>query len=171
MRKVMFKCFRGIRRRALLRDATGFTLTDVVIGIVVLTFVLASVPAAMITVHNMQARQDERSHAEYLTRSQLEYMKSQSYIWGNVTGDCVYKGYPPCYDKIEFAENYYLDVVAIPIDDTSYQPLPVLSGPNGPYVNDEGIQEIIISVYSTRNPGNLAPVLVTNNYKVALGEQ
>lgn len=172
----MMRKLRRIRRWALLRNARGVTLTEVVIAIAVLAFVVASIPAAMIVVHNMQARQDERRVAEYLTRSQLEYIKSQCYIWGNVTGDCEYQrmncqGYPICYDKVQFTENYYLDVVAVPIDKETYEPLPVLSGPSGPYVEDQGIQEITISVYTSRNPGSLTPVLVTTNYKVALGAE
>jgi prepilin-type N-terminal cleavage/methylation domain-containing protein len=172
----MLKRFRVVRRRALFRGRLGFTLTEIVIAIAVLAFVVASIPAAMIVVHNMQARQDERRVAEYLTRSQLEYIKSQCYIWGNVTGDCEYQrmncqGYPICYDKVQFTENYYLDVVAIPIDKTTYQPLPVLSSPSGPYVEDQGIQQIVVSVYTTRNPGETTPVLVTTNYKVALGAE
>ena len=172
----MLKRFRWFLGRGLLRSKKGFTLTEVVIAIAVLGFVVASIPAAMIVVSKMQARQDERRVAEYLTRSELEYIKSQCYIWGNVTGDCEYQrincmGYPICYDKVLFTENYYVDVVAIPIDKTTYQPLPVLSGPSGPYVEDQGIQEIIISVYSSRNPGETVPVLVTRNYKVALGEE
>jgi len=166
----MLKRFRWFRGRGLLRNKRGFTLTEVVIAIAVLGFVVASIPTALIVVSKMQARQDERRVAEYLTRSQLEYVKSQPYIWRNVTGDCVYKGYPPCYDKVQFAENYYIDVLAIPIYRDTYEPLPILSGPSGPYVEDEGIQEIFISVYGARNPGDMSPVLVTTNYKVALGE-
>jgi hypothetical protein len=166
------RMFKAIRKVATGRSR-GATLTEVVISIVVLAFVVASVPTAMIVVHNMQAQQDERRVAEYLTRNQLEYIKSQCYHWGNVTGDCDYQrmncqGYPVCYDKISFTENYYLEVVAVPIDKDTLQALPVLSGPTGPYVEDQGIQEITIYVMKS---GQEIPVLVTTNYKVALGEE
>jgi len=166
--------FTWIRKLASGRSR-GATLIEVVIAIVVLGFVVASIPTAMIVVHKMQAQQDERRVAEYLTRSELEYIKNQPYIWGNVTG---YKGYPPLYDLVHFTENYFLKVVAIPIDKATYQPLDIKSRScdhdpeeSCPYVEDQGIQEITISVYTSRNPGEMAPVLVTTNYKVALGEE
>ncbi len=163
------RIFKAMRKVAAGRSR-GATLTEIVIAIVVLSFVVASIPTAMIVVHNMQAQQDERRVAEFLTRNQLEYIKSQCYIWGNVTGDCEYQrmncqGYPICYDTVEFTENYHLEVIAIPIDPITYEPLPEQSGP---YVNDQGIQEITIRVMK---PGQTTPVLVTTNYKVALGEE
>lgn len=170
----MFKLshkFSWIRKVARGRSR-GFTLTEVVIAIVVLALVVASIPATMIVVHKMQARQDERRFAEYLTRSQLEYIKSQPYNWGNVTGECprgcceIY--FPICYEKAPFTENYYLDFVAIPVNSITHEPLFDVESYSGGPVEDQGIQEITVYVYSS---SKTEPVLVTTNYKVALGEE
>jgi hypothetical protein len=135
-----------------------------------MAIVVGGVLTAMTVVFKMQAHQDRQRTAEFLTRSEFEYIKSQPYIWGNVSGDCINKGYPPCYDKVQNTQNYSLDVVAIPIDNSTYKDLEILTGPDGPYVNDQGIQKIVISVYSGLKAENSAPVLETTDYKVARWE-
>jgi hypothetical protein len=134
----------------------------VVIAILVLGLVVGSVLTAMVVVYNMQTHQDRQRIAEYLTQNEFEYIKTQPYIWGNVTGNATQKGYPPHYEPVPFTQDYSLDIVAIPIDKTDYTDLPVLPGPR---VDDQGIQKIIISVYAGSRSS--APVLVTTNYKVA----
>ena len=165
MLKLRVKSFRKAHcRRALLRSSGGFTLVEVVIAILLLALVVGGVLTTMVVVFNMRTHQDQHRIAEYLTRNEFEYIKAQPYIWGNVTSSPTQKGYPPDYDQVPSTENYYLDIVAIPIGNVTYQPLPVLPGP---IVEDEGIQKIIISVYSGLKTENSAPVLVTTNYKVA----
>ena len=166
MLKQRVKYFRkALCGRVLLRSSVGFTLVEVVIAIALLGLVVGGVLTTMTVVFNMQARNDQQRTAEFLTRSEFEYIKSQPYIWGNVSGDCINKGYPPCYDKVQNTQNYSLDVVAIPIDNSTYQEL--VPNPTCDCVNDQGIQKIIISVYSGLKTENSAPVLVTTNYKVA----
>jgi type II secretory pathway pseudopilin PulG len=163
----MLKHRGGICRRVLLRSSVGFTLVEVVIAILLLALVVGGVLTTMVVVFNMQTRQDQQRIAEYLTRNEFEYIKAQPYIWGDVTSSPTQKGYPPYYDPVPSTENYYLDIVAIPIyasGEKYGEPLPVLFGPR---VEDQGIQEIIISVYSGLKTENSAPVLVTTNYKVA----
>ena len=150
--------------RVLLRSGVGFTLVEVAIAIALLGLVVGGVLTTMTVVFNMQTHQDQQRIGEYLTRNAFEYIKTQPYIWGNVTSSPTQKGYPPYYDPVPSTENYYLDTVAIPIDKVTYEPLPVLPGPR---VEDQGIQKIIVSVYSGLKAENLAPVLVTTNYKVA----
>jgi prepilin-type N-terminal cleavage/methylation domain-containing protein len=160
----MLKHRGGICRRVLLRSSVGFTLVEVVVAIALLALVVGGVLTTMVVVFNMQTHQDQQRIGEYLTRNAFEYIKTQPYIWGNVTSSPTQKGYPPYYDPVPSTESYYLDIVAIPIDKDSYLPLDVLPGPR---VDDQGIQEIIISVYSGLKAENSAPVLVTTNYKVA----
>jgi len=159
----MLKHRGGICRRVLLRSSVGFTLVEVVIAMLVLGLAVGGVLTTMVVVFNMQTHQDQQRVAEYLTRNAFEYIKTQPYIWGNVTSSPTQKGYPPYYEPVPSTENYYLDTVAIPIDKVTYEPLPVLFGPR---VDDQGIQKIIISVYSGLKTENSAPFLVTTNYKV-----
>jgi len=156
--------WKALFRRALLRSSVGFTLVEVVIAIALLGLVVGGVLTTMVVVFNMQTHQDQQRIGEYLTRNAFEYIKAQPYIWGNVTSSPTQKGYPPLYDQVPSTENYHLYIVAIPIYKDSYEPLPVLFGPR---VDDQGIQKIIISVYSGLKTENSAPVLVTTNYKVA----
>jgi len=168
----MLKHRGGICRRVLLRSSVGFTLVEVVIAIALLGLVVGGVLTTMTVVFNMQARNDQQRTAEFLTRSEFEYIKSQPYIWGNVSGDCINKGYPPCYDKVQNTQNYSLDVVAIPINGNSTDSIPDYTEqprlpPDYQHVDDQGIQKIIISVYSGLKKTGSAPVLVTTDYKVA----
>jgi Tfp pilus assembly protein PilV len=157
----MMKRCKQVLCRNLCSASGGVTLVEVTIAIIVLALVVGAVLSAMVVVFNMQTHQDQQRIAEYLTRNQFEYIKTQPYIWGNVTGGSTWKGYPPHYDTVPFTQSYFLDVVAIPVDKDNYTALPVLPGP---LVEDQGIQKIIISVYSDRK--SLVPVLVTTNYKV-----
>ena len=165
---------KALCRRVLLRSSVGFTLVEVVIAIALLGLVVGGVLTTMTVVFNMQARNDQQRTAEFLTRSEFEIIKSLPYISGNVTGNATQLGYPPDYAGLALklgigritTQNYSLDVVAIPIDNSTYQPLD-LACPTCDYVNDQGIQEIIISVYSGLKKTGSAPVLVTTDYKVA----
>ena len=168
MLKLRVKSFwKALCRRVLFRSSGGFTLVEVVIAILLLALVVGGVLTTMVVVFNMQTHQDQQRIAEYLTRNEFEYIKAQPYIWGNVTSSPTQKGYPPLYDQVPSTENYYLAIVAIPIytsGENYGEPLPVLPGPR---VEDQGIQEIIISVYSGLKAENSTPILVTTNYKVA----
>ena len=160
----MLKRFRWFRGRAFFKAERGATLTEVVIAIVVIGFVVASVPAAMMAIHNAQFRQDELRIAESLTRNQFEYIKSQDYIWGNTTHT-----YPPVYDEVNPPlGSYFMDVMAYPIDPVTYARLdPAGKG----YVDDGGLQEIVITVYGFRTratqSGEYLPVIETKNYRAA----
>jgi type II secretory pathway pseudopilin PulG len=183
----MLKHRGGLCRRVLLGKSVGFSLVEMVIAIALLAITVGGVLMAMTVVFKQEARQDQERTAEYLTRSEFEYIKSQPYSWGNDTGNGTRSGYPPQYLTLQNTQNYGLDVAAIPIGNSSnpnrdccgspcyqplpYQPLCILQDPSGNlYVNDEGIQEITISVYSYKKTSGSAPVLVTTDYKVARWE-
>ena len=161
--------YRKVSRRIPHGASRGFTLVEIAIAIVVIGFVVGSVLATMTVVFNMQTRQDKQRIAEYLTRNEFEIIKTLPYIWGNVTGNTSQLGYPPDYLALSLkmgiapvtTQDYWLDVAAIPVDKDDYTELPVLPGP---LVEDEGIQKIIIHVYSGLQ--STKPLLVTTNYKV-----
>jgi prepilin-type N-terminal cleavage/methylation domain-containing protein len=161
----MLKHWGGLCRRVFLGKSVGFTLVEILVAVVLMAIVVSGVLMAMTVVFKQEARQDQQRTAEYLTRSEFEYIKTQPYIWGNVTGNATQPGYPPHYLTVPNTLNYTLDVVAIPIDNSTYMDLPTLP-PDYQHVADQGIQKIIISVYSGSKTSGTAPVLVTNNYKV-----
>jgi len=180
MLKLIVKSFwKALCRRVLLRSSVGFTLVEVVVAILLLAIVVGGVLMAMTVVFNMQAHQDQQRIAEYLAENEFEYINTQPYIWGNLTGST--SQYPPQYAKVRSTQTstkdyYSLIVTAVPIGNSSnptpYQPLPIQeytyfdaqgNKHQVPYVNDEGIQEITIYVYAGSQSST---VLVTTNYKV-----
>jgi len=151
----------------------GFTLVEIAIAIVVIGFLAGSVLASMTVVFNMQTRQDQKRIAEYLTRNEFEIIKTLPYSWGNETGNArpdyyalsLTMGIPPV-----TTQDYWLDVVAIPINGNSTDSIPDYSeqpllAPDYQHVDDQGIQKVTIYVYSGLESSK--PLLVTTNYKVA----
>jgi len=161
----MLKRFRWFLGRGLLRNKRGFTLIEVVIAILVLGIVVASVPLAMIAIGNAQTKANEHRVAENLTRSQFEYVKSQDYLWGNVT-------YPQ-YQIIPINLAFGLTVEAQPINAETGDPYVRYLDPVDGVVKsqDDGIQEITVKIYSFElRPGQsleASPLLESKNYKVA----
>jgi hypothetical protein len=151
--------------KALCRDTRGLTFVEIVVALVVVGFLVGSVPPAMIAIMNAQTRQEEKRIAEILTRNEFEYIKSQPYMWGNTTAPS-----PPYYHVVPAPiESFIIEVDAMPIDPKTYEPLLPPLGPSDPV--DLGIQEITITVYGyhlqSEDPEDLKPVLTTRNYKVA----
>ena len=132
----------------LYRSSSGVALTEVVIAIVVLAFILASVPAVLVFVVNSQYTWNEQRVAESLSRNQVEYIKVAQYIQGNATHPL------PQYAEVPTPNpSYDVDVVAQPIDASTKNALP-----EG---QDEGMQEINIKIYHADKL-----VLQTTNYKI-----
>ena len=157
----MLKRCKQVSRRVFCGTSRGATLVEVTIAIVVLAFLVGAVLGTMVVVFNMQTHQDQQRIAEYLTRNQFEYTKTQIYSPGNITGN----GRPE-YALVPFTQtltqSYFLDVTAIPIYPGNYTEVPLIEGPTA--IVDEGMQKIVISVYSDIRSST--PVLVTTNYKV-----
>lgn len=141
----------------------GVALVEVVIAVLVLAILVGSVPAAMIAVSNAHFRANQIRVAENLTRNQFEYVKSQDYIWGNMT-------YPVQYSMVDVdAAGFGFTIDAWPIypgngteveKDLGEQPVV--------YENDYGIQLITVTVYSFgQRPEQQKTLLVSTNYKVA----
>jgi len=146
----------------------GATLVEVVIAIVVLAFLVGSVPAAMLAVSNAHFRANQIRIAENLTRSEFEYIKSQDYNLGNVT-------YPLVsldgYDVIPVdVGGFWCDVEAWPIDpETGKEIEKDLGKEPVVYKNDYGIQLITVTVYYglAQRPDESKNLLVSTDYKVA----
>jgi len=147
----------------------GATLVEVTIAIIVLAFLVGSVPAAMLAVSNAHFRANEIRIAENLTRNEFEYIKSQDYKLGNVTYPLVGED---GYQLILPDSGFGLHVEACPIYPGNGTE--VHKGLNGNgivvYDNDYGIQLITVEVYGFGQrygePGS-KPLLVSTNYKVA----
>lgn len=164
----VFRCsqtFKAIRKFATGRSR-GATLVEVVAAIIVLGLLVASVPSSLIAITNYQNRQNEKRIAENLARNQIEYIKAQDYIWGNVT-------WPVRYDIIRPEINFAFEVEAIPLD-TNYEPyvpyIPYIdTGTGNVTIDDDGMQEITIIIWgfsgSPVSPASARPVLEVVTYK------
>ena len=152
----MLKRFRWFLGRGLLRNKRGFTLIEVVIAIAVLGIVVASVPAAVMAIHNAQFKQNELRISERMARAQFEYIKSQEYIPGNTTAPGL-----PKYLEIPSPEvgSYFIKVTAYPIDPETYERL--ITNPE----DDQGLQEIEVIVFGIHGE-SAAPLYETSDYKV-----
>ena len=164
----MWKRGKRICCNSLHRSSRGATLVEVTIALIVLAFLVGSVPAAMLAVSNAHFRANEIRMAENLTRNEFEYIKSQDYKLGNVTYPLVGKD---GYQLILPDSGFGLHVDAWPIYPSTgneieidYGQLPVV------YKHDYGIQLITVEVYGFGQrygePGAKA-LLVSTNYKVA----
>jgi len=139
----MLKRSGQVCRKAFFRRSSGATLIEVVIAVVILALITASVPPVLLLITKSQFSWSEQRIAENLTRNQIEYIKVTPYIPGE-----------PQYEVVPVPNgSYEVDVIAQPIDPVNREPLP----PG----EDEGIQEITVSIYHVDRL-----VLETRNYKV-----
>ncbi len=148
----MLKCIGRICPKNLFRGTKGVALVEVVIAVVVLGLITASVPPVMVLITNAEFRRNEQKVGESLTRNQIEYIKSASYIAGNDTNP------EPEYALVPVPnETYDIEVMAVPItiDPVTREHTELPEG------EDEGIQEITVRVYHVDKL-----VVETRNYKV-----
>ena len=75
----MLKICGRICRKVLSRNSIGATMIEVLMAVVVLGLVVAAVPPVMVLVSNAQVRQNELRIGQNFTRSQFEFIKSQTY--------------------------------------------------------------------------------------------
>ena len=140
-----------MRLKKLNRNQKGFTLIEVLIAIAILGMIAVPFLTALSTSSRALIIADERTTAESLVRSEIEYVKSQDYCnasWSynvNSTGSTV-PGQPDwlvgSHALPDNCKDYSLTVNASPIDD--------------------GIQKITVTV--ERDNDKL--VLTTSTYKV-----
>jgi type II secretory pathway pseudopilin PulG len=163
-----------LRARKLTKHQLGASLIEVVIAIVVLGLVVASVPVAIMAVHNFQARQRELRIAENLARSEFEYIKSQPYIpaiLGNSTEfePNPYFQFPSPYldqtvmqaEEYRLGGTYFVNNYVYFVNPTTNEKF--LATPQS-IGNESGIQEIVIRVWGVRGT-DYEPLYETSDYK------
>lgn len=151
----MWKHLKQIGCKAPGRNGRGATLIEVVIAIVVLGFLVASIPPAMVAVANSQFRQYELNIARDLTRSQFEYIKAQPYNPASETSSDLYDNLPQ--DIMPSGYGIYVSYDFINPDTRAHQ-----SSPN------MGITEVTIWIYGWRYDPNQSVyfILKSTDYKV-----
>ncbi|MFC2013074.1 hypothetical protein ACFLUE_02165 [Chloroflexota bacterium] len=122
----------------------GAALLETVIALGILGLVAVVLLSSLATVAKATYITDVRSTAESLIRSELEYIKAQSYIH-YVPGHEAYLLLTP-------PGNYTVEIAVVPID-------PVTKLPLG-YEQDQGLQKFIVTVNH-----KAAPVLIVEDYK------
>ena len=133
-----FNSFRGTDK--------GLTLIEVLIALAILSIIAVTFLSGLATASEASFIADERSTAQSLAQSQIEYVKSQSYI--NYADP-----EPGDYGLVAAPANYSIEIMAVPIDPNTGQPLP--SG------QDNGVQKITVTI---RHQGQ--EVVTLEGYKV-----
>ena len=129
-------------RKALRGNSKGFSLVEVLIGLALLGLVAVTLLGGLSTAFKADIIADERSTAQSLAQSQMEYVKSQNYSSAPAGGDATYL-------KIDLSENPYYFTESInragdTVDDIKGVPWDTENGQ--PSYNDTGIQKITIIV-------------------------
>lgn len=157
------KSQRRIPRRIFQGDSKGTSLIEVVIALAILGVVAAAFLGGLGTSYKSVTIASERTNAESLARSELEYIRNISYDSFYDSDDppslmfpYQIPGDPPGWDLSRTLDEHYagysIKVYGVPIDADSHDELP--SG-------DEGMLKITVEVY---HQGDL--VLTTTTYKV-----
>ncbi len=125
-----------------MKSEKGFTLIEVIIAIALLGIIAAGFFMALSTASKAIILADERTTAESLARSQMEYVKNQAYDDTNN---------PPVYQQLPSPPtDYTINITAEWLD------------PNGDgTANDDGIQKITVTVSH-----NTKQVITLEDYKV-----
>ncbi len=126
----------------LMRNEKGFNLIEVIIAIALLGIIGVVILSALATASKAIFIADERATAESLARSQMEYVKSQDYIYYNVGGHAVYDEITPS------DSNYSISFTVVPFDPVTGGDYTVTNpGDDIPIFDyDDGIQKITVTV-------------------------
>ncbi len=146
-RKSVLTFFRVVPSVNAFRGAEkGTLLVEALFALVLLGIIAAALLGGLATASKAVFIADEGATAESLARSQVEYVKSQAYIDYADPGH----GY---YELIATPANYSVEMVVVPVDPATGQPLP--SG------QDNGIQKITVTVSHDGEQ-----VITLNSYRV-----
>ncbi len=79
-----------MKKASLAKNEKGFTLIEVVIALLLLGIIASGFLMALSTASKALILADERTTAESLARSQMEYVKNQGYITAPDGGEVIY---------------------------------------------------------------------------------
>ena len=120
-----------------MRNEKGITLIEVIVALAILSIVGLAFLGALSTASNVVFVTDERSTAESLARTEMEYIKSQEYIDYSDPDHGEYGIITPPTD-------YTVELSVIPFDPDTGDPYADLGG--GVFELDFGIQEITVII-------------------------
>lgn len=155
---------------SLAQSQKGLSLVEVLIALAILGVVAVVFLSSLATSSKATIIADERTNAESLTRSELEYIKSQPFSeapWSYIvstTGYSTNSNYPSWWDATD------PDFHKLPAEYTGYSANVTAEGydANGDGHDDTGIWQITVQVYHSENPNPDDRVLTTTTYKVFL---
>lgn len=138
----------------MIRNERGFSLIEVLIALALLGIIAVAFLGGLFTASKAILIADERTTAESLARSQMEYVKNRDYEYGA----------SPSYEQVDVEAlpthpGYFISVDAPPINPDTGE---VLTNPG----DDVGIQKIIITVKQGTEAGTAEEVITLEGYKV-----
>ena len=162
------------------KSQKGQTLIEVLIALAILAIVVVAYLTALTTSSRAIIIADERTTTESLTRSELEYVKSQDFSDTTDPGPWSYQasetacqspwpGQPP--NKPSWWDDTVPDFHTLPDEYAGYSVIVFATGcgADGDSENDEGIWEVTVEVYHSDTPSTPSSddwVLTAVNYKV-----
>ncbi len=158
------------RGRSLAQSQKGLGLIEVLIAVAILGVVAVVFLSSLATSSKATIIADEQTKAESLTRSELEYIKSQPFSetpWSydvSTTGYSTDSSYPSWWDDTD------PDFHKLPPEYSGYSAKVIAEGydANGDGHNDSGISQITVQVYDSEAPNPDDMLLTTTTYKASL---
>ena len=153
-----------------MKNQKGQALIEILIAIAILGVVAVAFLSALTTASRAIIIGDERTSAEGLVRSELEYVRSRDFSpppWSynvSTTGYSTDSDYPSWWDETD------PEFHKIPSEYTGYCARVTAQGydASGNGQDDTGISEITVEVYHNENPNPDDMVLTVTTYKVFL---
>ena len=144
-------------RKVFTGNSRGLSLIEVIVSLALLGMISATFLGGLSSAYKVDILASERTNAESLTRSELEYVKDSTYWPFGFTYDI--PGTPPPWDAghntlDSHYAGYSLNVACVPIDPDTGEAFPAGV--------DHGIQLITAEVYHQDKL-----VLTTSSYKVS----
>ena len=152
----------------------GFTLIEVLIALAILAIVAVAFLTALTTASTALILADERTTAESLARSELEYVKSQPFStpcpvspWSYEASSSVGESPSPHEPDAQNQPSWWTGHT-LPNEYGGYSVIVTAQGyyADGDDDPDEGIWEITVKVYHNETPNPDDLVLTTATYKV-----
>ena len=155
-----------------IKNQKGQTLIEVLIAVAILGIVAVAFLSALTSASRAVIIGDERTTAESLIRSELEYVRSQEFSSPPWSYNVSATSYSTDYDCEADPDAWVCDDShRLSSDEYSGYCARVLSGghdADGDDIPDAGISEITVEVYHSENPNPDDWVLSTTTYKVFL---